>query len=51
MSPSDRDDSPPDFSLCRRKMIIGGGLLLGGIAAGKRIPAAPEDSSTAEFAN
>jgi fructose 5-dehydrogenase small subunit len=51
MSPSDRDDSPPDFSLCRRKMIIGGGLLLGGIVAGTRIPAAPEDSATTDFAD
>jgi fructose 5-dehydrogenase small subunit len=49
MSTSDRDDSPPDFSLCRRRVIIGGGLLLGGIAAGTRIPAAPEDSATADF--
>ena len=51
MSPSDRDDAPPDFSLCRRRVIIGGGLLLGGIAAGTRIPAAPEDSATTDFAN
>src|ERR1700722_16678683 len=51
MSPSDRDDTPPDFSLCRRRVIIGGGLLLGGIAAGTRIPAATEDSATADFVN
>jgi fructose 5-dehydrogenase small subunit len=51
MSPSDRDDSPPDFSLNRRRMIIGGSLLLGGIAAGTRIPAGPEDSATADFTN
>ena len=37
----DRDDAPPDFSLFRRKTLIGGGLLLGGFAAGTRIPAAP----------
>jgi fructose 5-dehydrogenase small subunit len=51
MSPSDRDDAPPDFNLCRRKMIIGGGLLLGGIAAGTGIPAAPEDSAATDSAN
>jgi hypothetical protein len=51
MSPSDRDDAPPDFSLYRRKIIVSGGLLLGGLAAGARIPAAPEDSVTADFAN
>jgi hypothetical protein len=51
MSPSDRDDAPPDFSLFRRKIIIGGGLALGGFAAGTRIPAAPEASAgTADFA-
>jgi hypothetical protein len=32
-------------------VIIGGGLLLGGIAAGSRIPAAPEDSAIADFAH
>jgi hypothetical protein len=51
MSPSDRDDAPPDFSLFRRKTIIGGGLLLGGFAAGTRVPAAPEDSATTDFGN
>jgi hypothetical protein len=50
MSASDRDDSPPDFSLCRRRVIIGGGLLLGGIVAGTRVPAAPGDSVSADFA-
>jgi fructose 5-dehydrogenase small subunit len=49
MNPADRDDAPPDFSLFRRKVIIGGGLLLGGIAAGTRIPAASEDSASPDF--
>ena len=51
MNPSDRDDAPPDFSLFRRKIIIGGGLLLGGFSAATRIPAAPADSATADFGN
>jgi hypothetical protein len=51
MSPSDRDDAPPDFSLFRRKTLIGGGLLLGGFAAGTRIPAAPVDAAAADFGN
>ena len=45
MSPSDRDDAPPDFSLFRRKTLIGGGLLLGAFAA------APEAPATADFDN
>jgi fructose 5-dehydrogenase small subunit len=51
MSPSDRDDAPPDFSLFRRKTLIGGGLLLGGFAAAPRIPAAIEAPATADFDN
>jgi hypothetical protein len=51
MSPPDRDDAPPDFSLFRRKTLIGGGLLLGGFAAAPRIPAAPEAPATADFDN
>jgi hypothetical protein len=51
MTPSDRDDAPPDFSLFRRKTLIGGGLLLGGFAAAPRIPAGPEEPATADFGN
>jgi fructose 5-dehydrogenase small subunit len=47
----DRDDAPPDFSLFRRQVLIGGGLLFGGLAAGTRIPVACADSATADFAN
>jgi fructose 5-dehydrogenase small subunit len=48
---SDRDDAPPDFSLFRRQVLIGGGLLFGGLAAGTRIPVACADSATADFAD
>jgi fructose 5-dehydrogenase small subunit len=50
MSESYRDDAPADFSLCRRKILIGGGLLLGGFAAAQNIPA-DAGASTAEFPN
>jgi hypothetical protein len=51
MSPVDRDDAPPDFSLFRRKTLIAGSLLLGGFAAGATIPATPADSATGDFGN
>jgi hypothetical protein len=50
MNPSDRDDAPPEFSLLRRKTLIGG-LLLGGFVAAPRIPAALEAPATADFDN
>src|ERR1700723_3918153 len=33
MTHSHRDDSPADFSLFRRKILIGGGVILGALAA------------------
>ena len=51
MSQSYRDDAPPDFSLLRRKILVGGGLLLGGFAAISTVPSGAADASSADFAN
>ncbi len=49
MSHSFRDDAPADFSLFRRRILIGGGLLLGGFAAAQGVPTAAAGAATAEF--
>jgi hypothetical protein len=51
MSHSYRDDAPADFSLFRRKFLIGGGLLLGGLAVTGNIPAAAASAPIAAFPN
>ena len=40
MTHSYRDDAPAEFSLFRRRILIGGGLLLGGLAVAPTFPAA-----------
>ena len=47
MTHTHRDDAPSDFSLFRRKILIGGGVLLGGLAAtpGATIAADPSDAA------
>jgi hypothetical protein len=47
MSHSYRDDAPAEFSLFRRQILIGGGVLLGGLVAARNIPAVA--ASAAEF--
>jgi hypothetical protein len=51
MSHSYRDDAPADFSLFRRKFLIGGGLLLGGLAVTGNIPAVAASAPIAAFPN
>ena len=51
MSQSYRDDAPPDFSLLRRKILVGGGLLLGGFAAIPHVSRGSVDAPTTDFAN
>jgi len=46
-----RDDAPAEFSLFRRKILIGGGLLIGGFAATGNLPAVAASAPTAEFPN
>ena len=47
MTHSYRDDAPAEFSLFRRRILIGGGILLGGLAVAPAFPAAVADPSTA----
>ncbi len=49
MSHSLRDDAPADFSIFRRRILIGGGVLLGGFAAAQHIPTAALGATSAEF--
>jgi hypothetical protein len=51
MSQSYRDDAPADFSLFRRKILIGGGLVLGGLAAAPIAPTVAANPSATDFAN
>jgi fructose 5-dehydrogenase small subunit len=49
MTHSYRDDSPEEFSLCRRKILIGGGVLLGGLAAVTSVSSIATDASETTF--
>jgi hypothetical protein len=51
MTHSDRDDAPADFSLFRRRILIGGGVLLGALAVAPAFPTAVADTSTATLPN
>jgi fructose 5-dehydrogenase small subunit len=51
MSHSYRDDAPADFSLFRRKILVGGGLLLGGFATISNLPSGAAEASPADLAN
>ncbi|CAE6717207.1 Fructose dehydrogenase small subunit [Paraburkholderia aspalathi] len=46
MPARDRDDSPSMFNLSRRKVIIGGTLLAGSLAAGPALPALLPEADT-----
>jgi fructose 5-dehydrogenase small subunit len=47
MSHSYRDDAPADFSLFRRRIVIAGGVVLGGFAVAPTFPLATTDTATA----
>jgi hypothetical protein len=49
MSHSNRDRAPSDFNPFRRKILIGGGVLLGGLAAAQNKPAVAPAASSGEF--
>ena len=53
MSPLYRDDAPEDFSLFRRRILVAGGLLLGGLApaTAQTGPALAADNTVTDFAN
>jgi hypothetical protein len=51
MSHSYRDDAPADFSLLRRKILVGGGLLLGGFGAISNVVSVAADAVPGDFAN
>jgi hypothetical protein len=54
MSDAYRDDAPAEFSLHRRRILIGGGVLLGSLAAASSMPSAAADvgadASAADYA-
>jgi fructose 5-dehydrogenase small subunit len=49
MSHSYRDDAPADFSLFRRRILIGGGLVLGGLATAPIVPTVAANPSATDF--
>jgi len=49
MTPSFRDDAPEEFSLTRRKLVIGGILVTGGLVVAPRLGAQPTRVDTSEF--
>jgi hypothetical protein len=49
MSDSDRDDAPAKFRLSRRRILIGGGLLLGGIAAVREVASVAAQTAPGDF--
>jgi fructose 5-dehydrogenase small subunit len=49
--PHESFDAPADFSLFRRKILVGGGLLLGGFATISNAPSGAADASPPDFAN
>src|ERR1700679_1070094 len=51
MTHSYRDDAPPQFSLIRRRILIGGGVLLGAVAVAPTFPTAAAEPSTAALPN
>jgi fructose 5-dehydrogenase small subunit len=51
MSFLDRDDAPAEFSLCRRSILISGGVLLGGLAAVRAMATGAANATAADFAN
>jgi hypothetical protein len=51
MNQSYRDDTPAGFNLFRRKIIIGGGLLLGGLATASNVPTVAASAPTTDFPN
>jgi hypothetical protein len=51
MSIVDRDDAPAEFSLSRRRILISGGVLIGGLAAVQGVATSAANAPGAEFAN
>jgi hypothetical protein len=51
MSQSHRDNAPAKFNLFRRRILVGGGLLLGGLAVAPKVPTVAANTSTTDFPN